>query len=96
VLLRIILVTAAIAAGMAFIKDGRALERSGLVHTCTAVTAPAGQAGVWQACKPGKLEGRPDLTRKSCVSQGTAGEIEVWRCPTPIGTGPLPIAVATG
>lgn len=94
-LLRVIATTAAIAAVMAFVKDGRVLRESGLVATCSAVAAPAGHDGVWHACKPGKLEGRADLSRKSCVSQGEAGAVELWRCPAPVGSSVAPIAAAT-
>ena len=41
-------------------KDGRALRDTGLIATCTAVSTPAGEAGYWEACRPGKLEGRPE------------------------------------
>lgn len=88
-LLRIFLVTVALVAGMAALKDGRVLTRSGLVATCTAVSAPEGGTGAWQACRPGRLEGRPDLTRKSCVSQGVSGGIEYWRCAERIQSGPM-------
>ena len=94
-LLRIVATTAAIAAVLAFAKDGRVLSSAGLVATCSVVTAPAGDPGIWQACRPGKLEGRPDLSRKSCVSQGESGVMEVWRCPAPIESGLAPIAVAS-
>lgn len=87
-MLRIVLVTAALAAGLAFAKDARVLERAELVGTCAPVAAPAGDTGaVYASCRPGRLEGRPDLTRRSCVSQGTAGRVEVWRCPAPVDSG---------
>lgn len=91
-LLRIVLVTAAIAVAMGAIKDGRVLGRAGFVATCSAVAAPAGQTGVWQACKAGKLEGHHDLTRSSCVFQGTARGLEYWRCPAPIEADRAPTA----
>lgn len=91
-LLRIVLVTAAIAVAMGAIKDGRVLSQAGIVATCNAVAAPAGQTGVWQACKAGKLEGRHDLTRSSCVSQGTARGLEYWRCPVQIESDRAPTA----
>lgn len=68
-------------------KDGRALRETGLVSSCAAVTAPEGYAGFWEACRPGKLEGRPNLTRRSCVSAGIVAGIEYWRCPSRIATG---------
>jgi hypothetical protein len=92
VLLRIVLVTAAIAAGMGMVKDGRVLSQAGIVATCSTVATPVGQSGVWHACKAGKLEGRHDLTRSSCVSQGTARGLEYWRCPVQIETDRAPTA----
>lgn len=85
---RMLVALALIVAAMAVIKDGRALEETGLLSTCEAVLAPAGQAGFWEACSPGRLEGRPDLARRSCVSQGVAEKIEYWRCPSAIESGP--------
>lgn len=94
-LLRIILVTALIAVAMAAVKDRRVLSSTGLVGTCTGVASPAGDTGVWQACRAGKLEGRPNLTRKSCVSRGVSRGFEYWRCPAPVGSGSAPLAVAS-
>lgn len=84
---RTLVAAALIVAAMVVIKDGRALEETGLLSSCEAVVAPTGQTGYWEACRPGKLEGRPDLTRRSCVSQGVAREVEYWRCPSPIDSG---------
>lgn len=84
---RIIVVAALIVAAMAVIKDGRALKETGLLSSCAAVAAPIGQSGYWEACRPGKLEGRPDLARRSCVSQGVSATTEYWRCPSPIASG---------
>ena len=82
--LKIGAVTVLIAGLMAVIADGRLAARAGLVGRCTAIAPPAGEDGSWQACRPGKLEGRPDLAKKSCVSQAVAGEVEYWRCPASI------------
>ena len=85
---RIFIAAALIVVAMVVIKDGRALEQTGLLSSCKAVAAPTGQSGFWEACRPGKLEGRPDLARRSCQSHGVAQEVEYWRCPSPIETGP--------
>ena len=69
-------------------KDGRALRDTGLIASCTTVAAPAGQVGYWEACRAGKLEGRPNLKRQSCESIGTAAGIEYWRCPSPVESAP--------
>jgi hypothetical protein len=85
---RMFVIAALIVGGMIAIKDGRPLKKTGLVATCAAVAAPPGQTGYWEACKPGKLEGRPNLTRRSCNSAGVVANVEYWRCPSPIGSGP--------
>jgi hypothetical protein len=79
--LRIFLVTALVAGGMFAVKDERLLARAGLVGSCSAVAAPAGHSGAWQACKPGRLEGRPNLSSRSCSPQGVVGKLEYWSCP---------------
>jgi hypothetical protein len=84
-MLRILALSLLAIAVMAGIKDGRMLERAGLVGSCTPVATPEGQTGYWHSCKEGRLEGRPDLTRKSCKSIGLVGSLEYWRCPTPLG-----------
>ena len=76
-----------IVAVMVAIKDGRALRETGLVASCAAVAAPVGQVGHWEACRPGKLEGRPNLTRRSCKSAGLVGNVEYWQCPSRLGSG---------
>lgn len=83
-MLRILLVTAAIAGTMFAVKDGRILARAGLLGSCSAVAAPAGDVAAWHACRAGRLEGRPDLSRKSCTSEAVVERLEYWRCPTPI------------
>jgi hypothetical protein len=82
--LKIAAVTVLIAGLLAVLADGRLLARAGLVGHCTAAAAPQGADGSWQVCRPGRLEGRPNLVGKSCVSQGVNGNAEYWRCPAPI------------
>jgi hypothetical protein len=86
-LLKIAAYTVAAAALMMAVKDGRLLAETGLVGSCNAVAAPAGDTWAWQACKPGRLEGRPDLTRRSCTTHGVVGDLELWRCPSSISSG---------
>jgi hypothetical protein len=86
-MLRILLVTAAIAGSMLAVKDGRILARAGLFGSCSAVAAPAGDVATWQACRAGRLEGRPNLSRKSCTSEAMVQRLEYWRCPARIATG---------
>jgi hypothetical protein len=86
--LRAAAVVLLIVAAMVTIKDGRALREIGLIASCTAVATPPGQNGYWEACRPGKLEGRPDLKRQSCESIGVRAKVEYWRCPSPVESGP--------
>jgi hypothetical protein len=71
---------------MLVIKDGRASRNLGLTGSCEAITAPKGRDGLWEACKSGKLEGAPDLTRHGCKSVSFVGKREIWHCPAGIKT----------
>lgn len=93
-LLRIAALIAAAVAGLAAVKDGDVLERAGLVGSCTTVAVPGRASEAWQACRPGRLEGRPNLTRQSCISHGVSRELEYWRCPNPLVEPPAAPAVA--
>lgn len=83
---RVFVAAAVILAAMILAKDRSILERTGLLSSCAAIAAPAGDFNFWEACKPGKLEGRPNLVRRSCQSMRVVGRVEYWRCPAPIGT----------
>jgi hypothetical protein len=41
---------------------------------------------VIEACKPGKLEGRPDLSKRNCTSVASKDKIEYWRCPADLAS----------
>lgn len=69
---------------MLVIKDGRASRNLGLTGSCQIVATPKGQDGLWEACKAGKLEGAPDLSRHGCKSVSFAGKRELWHCPAGI------------
>ena len=84
---KMILYASVVVAAMIAIKDGRVLEPTGLVGRCSAVSGPQGDAATWQACRAGKLEGRPNLVRKSCTSAGVVEGVEYWRCPTRVDSG---------
>jgi hypothetical protein len=73
-----------IVALMLVIKDGRASRNLGLTGSCHVVAAPRGEDGDWQLCKPGKLEGAPDLKRYGCKSMSLTSKREYWRCPAGI------------
>ena len=78
---RVVLAAAAVALTMGAVSGGDVLERTSLVGGCSAIATPSGQAGAWQACRPGRLDGPPDLSRKSCNRRGLVAEVELWRCP---------------
>jgi hypothetical protein len=44
----------------------------------------------WNRCVSGKLEGRPDLTNKSCTSEGVEGKYELWHCPAALAATAAP------
>ena len=83
---RIFLTAIVIVATMFAIADGRVLAEAGLVGSCRAVASPSGGTGAWQACRAGRLEGRPDLTQRSCIRQGFVGNDEYWFCAAPVGS----------
>jgi hypothetical protein len=87
-MLRAAAVVLLIVAAMVTIKDGRALRETGVIASCTTVAPPAGEHGYWEACRPGRLEGRPNLTHQSCQSIGVLANVEYWRCPSPVESGP--------
>ena len=63
---------------MVAIKDGRILKTTGLTGSCTRVVQTPDAD--YEACKPGKLEGRPDLTKRGCKPAGFKGTLQYWRC----------------
>ncbi len=80
--------TAVIAAALFVVADGRLLAKAGLFGRCQAVAAPAAEEeGTVQACRAGKLEGRPDLRRDSCRPIGSRGQIQYWHCPAAVSSG---------
>jgi hypothetical protein len=87
---RVALAAVAIVVAMALVKDRSILERAGVLSSCVAVAAPAGDAFSWHACTAGRLEGRPNLSRRSCESVRVLERVEYWRCPSPIASGATP------
>jgi hypothetical protein len=86
-MVRGLVVVAAIVGLMVAVKDGRPVRKAGLIASCAAVAAPEGRSGFWEACRPGRLEGRPNLARRSCVSEGIVEDVEYWRCPSRFASG---------
>jgi hypothetical protein len=87
-MLRVAAIVVLAVALMVTLKDGRALRDTGLIASCTTVTAPYGASENWQACRSGRLEGRPNLKRQSCESAGVVADVEYWRCASPIESAP--------
>jgi hypothetical protein len=87
--LRIFAAAICVAAALVAVKNERLIQRAGLSGSCWAVSTPPGQSGEWRACQPGRLAGRPDLSRRSCTKQGLSGRLEYWRCPAPVESSPI-------
>jgi hypothetical protein len=83
---RVFLVAVLIVACLAYAKQNRYFERSGIVHQCEVVAPPVGQDGEWRSCRQGWLDGYPDLEMDSCNRMGRTKEREFWRCPVPLST----------
>lgn len=80
-MLRALVAVGAIVALLAAVESGVILEDVGLVSSCRTIATPPGTGGEWLACRAGRLDGRPDLTRRSCTSHGLVGAVEYWSCP---------------
>ena len=81
---RIVVAAVLIASVLVLVKQDRVLDRTGLLGSCVALTAPAPEGGQWLECRPGRLTGYPDLSQDSCTRRGTRGEVRYWICPTAI------------
>jgi hypothetical protein len=80
---RIVLAALVVVAAMAVVKDGRVLHVAGLTGSCSVVQSTPGGAQL-EACRAGRLEGMPDLTRQGCTDMGTVTGRRYWRCPAPL------------
>lgn len=76
----IVAVGVVILAVMVAVKDGRLTRFAGLTGSC-AVYGAASDGTQVEACRPGRLEGAPDLSGHGCTAAGSAGPVEYWRCP---------------
>jgi hypothetical protein len=84
VIVRIVAAAVAVLALMIVIKDGRVLRRVGLTGSCRVVQTTA-DGSAWAACRAGRLEGLPDLSRRSCAAGALQGSVQYWRCPADVG-----------
>lgn len=85
---RIVAAAVVILALMVLIKDGRVLRNAGIVGSCS-VVQKASDGTEWAACRPGRLEGKPDLSKRSCTRVGANGDLDYWRCPSQVDAGSI-------
>lgn len=83
----IIVAAVLVLAVMLAAKDGRLPRAAGLTATCV-VTHQDVDGAQLVACRAGALEGRPDLSHRSCLAAGATGTYAYWRCPTAQAAGP--------
>jgi hypothetical protein len=80
---RIVIAGVLVFALMVAVKDGRLTRETGLAGACSVAQTLADGSQV-EACRAGKLAGRPDLTRQGCKAAGISGTYEYWRCPSSV------------
>ncbi|HEY8704776.1 MAG TPA: hypothetical protein VIL98_08480 [Gaiellaceae bacterium] len=84
---RVVVTGALLLALMVAVKDGRVLRETGLTGACSmAQTLTDGTQ--LEACRSGKLAGRPDLSHQGCTVAGLTGTYQYWRCPASVVSGP--------
>ncbi len=88
VLLRIVLVGAAVIGVLALAKQQDWYERAGVTGHCTIAAAPAGETGQWWVCHQGLLTGFPTMPEDHCDVTGYVGGDQLWQCTTPINAAP--------
>jgi hypothetical protein len=76
---QIVAVGACIFALMLVVKDGRALRMTGLTGSCSIVQTYS-DSSTLVACRAGKLDGRPDLSRRACTSAQVTAAAQYWHC----------------
>ena len=76
----IVAVGVCIFALMVVIKDGRVLRSAGVTGSCSVVQVFSDSSEL-TACRPGKLQGRPDLSRSGCRAVGSRAKVWYWSCP---------------
>jgi len=84
---RVIVLAVVVLGVMVAVKNGRLLQSSGLTAVCTVAQTAADGTQI-EACRPGKLQGMPDLSTNGCRSTGSAGTYVYWRCPAPVASQP--------
>ncbi len=88
-IVKILMIGAAIAVMMAVAQREHWPARVGVVGSCIVTVAPPNQPqGYWYACKEGILTGFPVLEADSCNSAGFVGKEEYWVCTGPLNSIP--------
>jgi hypothetical protein len=82
--LKILVVGALLIGVMAAIRDGRVLKDAGLLSSCQPVTVNGKLDPTLLACSKGRLDGFPDLTKKSCGLLSIHPDRQYWRCVAPV------------
>jgi hypothetical protein len=80
---RVVVAGVLVLAVMIAVKDGRILRETGLSGAC-AVAQTLSDGTQVEACRAGRLAGRPDLRRQGCKEAGISGTYEYWRCPASV------------
>jgi hypothetical protein len=76
---QIVVVGACILALMVVVKDGRAIHVAGLRGSCS-ITGTYRDSSLLVACRAGRLDGRPDLSRRACASVQVTHALQYWHC----------------
>ncbi len=84
VLIKTILVAAALVGLLAYAQQAHWFERAGFVGGCELAPTPLGKGGQWWSCREGALTGYPSLTRDNCTVQSVTSDRQFWLCPQPI------------
>jgi hypothetical protein len=86
-IVRVVIGGVLVLAVMIAVQNGWILRRTGLTGSCV-VYATASSGAQQEKCSPGRLDGRPDLSNKGCVSDGLRATAEFWSCPAPLQSSP--------
>jgi hypothetical protein len=81
VIAKIVIVLVLVVAGLVVAQREHAFQKWGVVGSCDAVRAPAGDTGAWYACREGLLTGFPTLLGDQCTRETRSRGYEYWRCP---------------
>jgi hypothetical protein len=84
-LLRVLVVAALAMALLVAVKNGHILKTTGLTGTCLVARTNADGTQL-EACRAGKLQGKPDLSADGCKDVGAQGPYEYWHCPAAVAS----------